>query len=378
MSLEIFDPLQGPQDGWPARAAPERNYLIAFAKAGSAAMIQNLRTRVLGLRAGAKIFPLTVNGAEYGDSYVCLPHTAYALYARRELDLVDTGMWRPGLQLLACAAGGLMRAMAINRIVHLNNWMLSTNLHDGWAGEDLPAIRAHLVAAYPTHIIAIRSINFWSDAPLARNLAADGWELLPSRQIYVTDDPVRDWACKRDARQDLRLLRRTSYREDEMRELQPGDAARIAQLYRLLYLDRYSVLNPQFTPAFIEMTHRTGLLQYRGLRDEAGDLVAIVGSLIRGGVLTTPIVGYDTALPRAQGLYRMACVMLTQMAQSCGVRLNGSAGAAAFKRLRGAHGVLEYSAFFTAHLAAPRRLAVATMATLLNRVAVPLIRARGL
>ena len=378
MIPEIFDPISGPQDGWPAQAAMERSYLTAFAQAGSRAMIANLGTRVLGLRIGERIFPLTVNEAEYGDSYVCLPHTAYALYAREELDLVDTGAWRSALRLLAGAAGGLMRAININRIVHLNNWMLSTNLHAGWGGEELSAIRTRLVTEFPSHIIAIRSINRWSDAPLAASLAADGWQFLPSRQIYVTDDLTRDWACKRDTKQDLRLLRQTPYQQDEMYELQPGDAVRIAQLYGMLYLDRYSTLNPQFTPDFIEMTHRSGLFHYRGLRDAAGHLVAIVGCLIRGGVLTTPIVGYDTALPRAQGLYRLACVLLTQLAQSCGVRLNSSAGAAAFKRLRGAHGELEYSAFFTAHLAAPRRAAITAMVVLLNRLAVPLIRARGL
>ena len=378
MSPEIFDPVSGPKGGWPVQAALEQAYLTAFAHAGSQAMIANLRTRIGGLRVGERIFPLTVNEAEYGDAYVCLPHSAYTLYAREELDLVDTGAWRPALRLLADAAGGLMRAININRIVHLNNWMLSTNLHDGWRGEELPAIRARLVAAFPNHIIAIRSINRWSDAPLAESLLADGWQFLPSRQIYVTDDLTRDWCGKRDTKQDLRLLRQTPYQQDEMRELQPGDALRIAQLYGLLYLDRYSTLNPQFTPAFIEMTHRAGLFRYRGLRDSAGNLVAVVGCLIRGGVLTTPIVGYDTALPRSQGLYRLACVLLTEIAQSCGVRLNSSAGAAEFKRLRGARGELEYSAFFTAHLAAPRRMVITTMAVLLNRLAVPLIRARKL
>ncbi|MGC8532491.1 MAG: hypothetical protein ACP5M1_10680 [Acidiphilium sp.] len=378
MRPEIFDPITGPQGGWPEQAALERAYLTAFAQIGAPALIANVRTKIYGLRAGGRIFPLTVNEAEYGDSYVCLPHTAYALYAREELDLVETGIWRPALRLLTSLAGGLMRAIRINQIVHLNNWMLSTNLHHGWQGEALTAIRQLLVAQFPDHVIAIRSINRWSDAPLADALSADGWQFLPSRQIYVTDDLVRDWAPRRDTKQDLRLLRNTPYQDDNMEQLRAGDAERIAQLYGWLYLDRYSTLNPQFTPAFIEITHRSGLIRYRGLRDATGQLVVIVGCLLRGDILTTPIVGYDTALPRAQGLYRLACVLLTQIAQSYGVRLNSSAGAGEFKRLRGAHGELEYSAFFTAHLSAPRRIAIDAMAMALNRLAVPLIRARGL
>lgn len=194
---ELFDPLGGPAGGWPADAAAERVYLEAFAAQGSTALIANLRTRVLGLASGGRVFPVTVNEAEYGDAYVCLPHTAYALYAKAELKLVDAGLWTPALGLLAGAAGGVMRAASVNRVVHLGNWMLSTNLHGGWTGDDIGPIRDLLVERHPGHLIAIRSLNAWSDAPLLERLEAEGWALLPARQIYVTDDLERDWAPRR-------------------------------------------------------------------------------------------------------------------------------------------------------------------------------------
>jgi len=60
---------------------------------------------------------------------------------------------------MADAAGLLLRAARINRIVHLNNWMLSTNLHGSWTGEGLTEIREHLVGHFPDHIIAARSLE---------------------------------------------------------------------------------------------------------------------------------------------------------------------------------------------------------------------------
>jgi len=166
-AAEVFDPCVGPQDGWPPGTATERAYLEAFARNGSSVFIANLRTQILGVRWGDRIFPLTVNDAEYGDAYVCLPHTAYALYAKAELRIVDAGPWTPALGLLADAAGYVLRRAEINRIVHLNNWMLSTNLHGGWAGDGLDEMRDALVRRFPDHIIAVRSINKWSDGNLA-------------------------------------------------------------------------------------------------------------------------------------------------------------------------------------------------------------------
>ncbi len=374
----LFDPMIGPPGGWNPAHAKERAYLQAFAAHGAPALISNLRTSVMGLASNDRIHPVTINDGEYGDSYVCLPHTAYALYAKEELRLVDAGRWTPALAVLASGAGAALRAARINKIVHVGNWMLSTNLHDGWRGEDIGAIGALLTHTFPEHVIAVRSLNDWSDPDLCAAFRRAGWRLLPSRQIYVTDDLAADWAPRRDTRRDLTLLAAHAAHIDRLDELRPGDAERIAELYAMLYLDRYSRLNPVFTAAFIDMTHRAEIFQYRGLRDADGALVSIVGCFLRGGVLTTPIVGYDTARPAAEGLYRIASALLAQVALEHGAKLNGSAGAASFKRNRGARAVLEYSAYYVAHLSRSRRALIAAIEHALNKIAAPLMRERGL
>jgi len=227
-------------------------------------------------------------------------------------------------------------------------------------------------------LIAVRSLNTWSDADLWRTFHDAGWKMLPSRQIYVTDNLEADWAGRRDTRRDLDLLAANADRIDPLAALRPGDAERIAELYAMLYLDRYSKLNPAFTAAFIAMTHQAQVFHYRGLREADGALSAVVGCFVRGGVLTTPIVGYDTARPASDGLYRIASAMLAQMAIERGCRLNGSAGAADFKRNRGARAVLEYSAYFVDHLSFARRTIISSIERLLNKLAVPIMVERGL
>lgn len=377
-SLTLFNPAEGPPGGWPPGAAKERAYIESFASRGSNVLISNLRTQVMGLRSGDAILPITINEAEYGDAYVCLPHSAYALYAKDELRIENVGAWTPVLSALASAAGAFLREARVNRIVNIDNWMLSTNLHGDWRGEDVSHIRRMLIDRYPDHMIATRCLNDWSDAALLERHRDDGWVLLPARQVYVTDNLSTEWTLHRDTRRDLELLAKTPYTIDTLETLRPGDAKRIAELYALLYLDRYSKLNPAFTEVYVEMTHRTGILQYRGLRDADGSLVAIAGCFIRGSILTTPIVGYDTARPASEGLYRITSALFAQLALERGLRLHGSAGAASFKRNRGARPVVEYTAFFVDHLSPFRRGVISAMGATLSKLAVPLLSKRRL
>jgi hypothetical protein len=372
VSVSVFDPLEA--SGAAGDSDLATRYLRLVARAGVGAMVSNVRTRWLGLRSGGRVFPLTVNDGEVGDSYVCLPHTAYALYARRELELEELGPLKWLLRPLLALGGRLLLALGINRIVHIDNWLLSTNLHGDWAGEDIAAIRGSLAARFPSHILAIRSLDAWSCPRLLDAVRADGWVCVPSRQIWVTRDLQRQWKPRHAVREDARMLRKLKYRVEDLEQVSAEDAARIALLYRMLYVDKYSGLNPVFTPAFIAATQSEGILRYRVARDAQGRICAVAGSFVRGDVLTPPVVGYDTSAPQAAALYRVATLLFSQAAANAGLRLNGSAGAAHFKRLRGAQGEIEYTAMSIRHLPPARRAMVRALAGVLNGVVVPVMK----
>lgn len=378
MTVEIFDPCDPPPNAWPEGDSLARRYIEGIAACGVSAMIANVRTRWMALRSGNRVFPLTVNDREVGDSYVCLPHSAYVLYAREELDLVDVGRLKPLLRLLLAVFDRLLLAAGLNRIVHVDNWLLSTNLHDDWTGEDIRDIRQALTRRFPDHILAIRSLDAWSCPALLAAVRQDGWTLVPSRQVWVTHDPEQQWRPCKATREDHRKLARSGLAIDEMETLSDEDAQRIADLYHLLYVGKYSALNPVLRPAWIQMTHKQKILRYRGIRGPDGTLLAVAGSLIRGDILTSPVVGYETSLPQSDGLYRMASYLFADLAGRLGLRLNGSAGAARFKRLRGAIGEIEYWAMYVGHLSLWRRTCIRLLAFLLERLAVPLMKRRGL
>ncbi len=77
------------------------------------------------MRDGDTVLPLTVNDTEYGNAWVCSPYTAYALYSKEEMHLLESRVLRRGLAGLADGMGGVLKAARINRMVQVNNWMLS-------------------------------------------------------------------------------------------------------------------------------------------------------------------------------------------------------------------------------------------------------------
>jgi hypothetical protein len=162
-------------------------------------------------------------------------------------------------------------------------------------------------------------------------------------------------------------LAQADYAVVEPGEIGPADYARMAQLYGYLYLDKYTDLNPQYSTEFIAAAHRGGLIDFYGLRRN-GQLDGAIGFFDAGEVMTAPIVGYDTALPQVVGLYRRLMAIGMRRARQRRMLFNMSAGAAGFKRNRGAVPAIEYAAVYTRHLPVNQRIACWIVQAVLERV----------
>lgn len=354
--------------------ATERDFLTEFHGRPSQEWVSNVRTEFTTVRAGAHDFPVTINETEYANCWVASPYNAVVLYALEELREVRNRIARTALAGLIHAVAPVLKAARINKVVCVNNWLLSTNLYGSWSGDDLGLLTAKLVGEFPDHVIVFRSLNEATNPELLARFRAERFLLAPSRQIYFCDDPAAALR-KQNTTIDHRLLtRKTAYRIVRHNELTADDDARILDLYNQLYLQKYSYQNPQFTLRLIELWRRTGMLQLIGLRSPEGRLDGIVGMFIRGEVITTPLIGYDLSLPSQLGLYRMLTLLVMQHANQTGKVLNLSSGAAQFKRHRGGRPFIEYSAVWCHHLPLFRRVTWRSLAALLQHVGVPVMR----
>jgi hypothetical protein len=250
--------------------------------------------------------------------------------------------------------GALLRSASIDRIVYVNNWLLSTNPSHGLSAARIAELTSLLTRRYPDSAIAFRSNNATSDRPGFDALRANRYRFIPSRRVYMLDTSNPRYLERNNSHIDSAVLRNTAYSiVDDPSDLAPH-AARFAALYRALYLDKYSRLNPQFNADFFSLILNRRFLSHRAFIKD-GCVDAFISFLIEGRTIVGSVLAYDLDRRRRLGLYRMAVALMIAEAARRGALLNLSAGSGDFKMLRGAVPVQEYDAVYDRHLPAHRR-----------------------
>ncbi len=342
--------------------------------------ISNVSTQTCLLDTGEHLLPVTINqGHERDDnSYVVSPLTAYTGYADYEIRQLGHPWLTVPLRLLTRGAGLWLRYGQLDRIVHVNNWLLSTNLYPThWSGSDADKITRLLVDAWPDHAIGFRSLNNFNNSELIRQLERLGYITIPSRQVYLFDGRPGEnssYFKRRDTRNDARLLAKTAYTTVPGSALQERDFQRLESLYNQLYLEKYCALNPHFSAAWLHAGQRDGWLELTALKSPEGRIDGVLGWVSNDSILTAPVVGYDTHLPQKLGLYRLTSQLSLEQAAQRRILLNMSAGAAHFKRGRGGQPEIEHSLVYVKHLPPSRQRVWRSLSRLLQAVAVPIMQ----
>lgn len=339
----------------------------------SSSLIRNAATTMTLHDWGGVHLPLTINCGEPNSTFVCSPRVAWTDFIREELPRFPKPGLVPPIRAVVRGIEFLARRSELDRIVHVNNWMMSTNLPSGIDPALCVSQTGHLTARFPDHILAMRSLTDRHTGPLMKALRAAGWLFLPARQVFILDDVARQSLTRRDSRSDAKMWRKGVFRHEQMQVMSAGDAERIADLYRSLYLEKYTPLNPHYTPLFVRFAHKIGLLRFFTLRDEAGEIQATGGIHQLGAHATMPFLGYNTALDQKLGLYRLACHAGSLYAAQRGLRLNKSSGATHFKRNRGAAAEMEYTGFYIRHLPQRRQKPFTALDMIAKYIGIPLL-----
>lgn len=336
--------------------------------------ILNVETRMTTEEMGGFLFPATLNDTEYNSSYVCSPYNALITYSKDELFKINNRLLRLCLILLINSIGGLLRLGKVNKNYFINNFLLSTNPYPNWHGDGAKEQLKRAIEKYPQHAIMYRSLNEHTNNDLIENLKKEGFILAASRQVYIFDASFYEFINRNNTRNDRRALAKSEYElvlHDQIRE---SDYPDIVRLYNLLYLEKYSKHNPQFSLKLIAYWHQNRLLTMMGLRDKQGVLQGVVGLFESEQVITAPLVGYNTKLPKYKSLYRILIYLILDYSNKQNRCLNLSSGASHFKLLRGGQPFIEYTAAYIKHLPLYRRITWRAIQILLNTVFVPLLK----
>ena len=341
---------------WPSTPDGDyaRRYLLPMMLDGAQKYIKNIyNTRLMLVKVDEVIIPITISDFHPDNTYTVSPYSHYVSYGGfEEVKHLNNPPVEALIKFIMNPVAWYFRRAELDKVVYVNNYLLSTNLYPSVNSGQLSALSEALPKWFPDRAIVFRSVDQKKNPHIYQALEANGYELVLSRQVWYMEPEQA--VCTRQYKEDMRVLRKHGYEVVDGKDLNDEELVRALHLYNLLYLEKYSYYNPQFTFEFMKLARDEEILHLRALKRD-GKINAVMGFFIRNGTMTQPLFGYDTSLPQEEGLYRLLTLITLQEGLERKLLVHASGGVGKFKKVRGGKSVTEYNAVFTKHLPARRQ-----------------------
>jgi hypothetical protein len=273
---------------------------------------------------------------EKNASYIFSPRSAWFDYLAHECRS------QPLLALLIQTLGKLAFFLGIDRTIFVGNYPISTSIWSSEQEHELHSIANEMRHAHPNHYVGIRNLLPHRHPALITQLQSQGFCGIPSRVIYEFDFRYAAVQIPSHLKRDLALFKKLQMQVEITTKLDQIDLLRIEALYQKIYLEKHSLLNPQYTQQFFEDVVRPGVMSCLLVRNSSGQICSFALLQSTHQTLTVPALGYDPALD-LEGSYRVLFAAIYSHAKEERALLNYSSGAGDFKRKRGASAYLEYT-----------------------------------
>ncbi len=354
--VHIYDSASIDSLPWPEsdEGRQARDYLLPLLKEGPQHLITNARTDLYLLTIDAHVIPISVNETEYDNSYLLSSYFVVAglkermEQASKALQLCS----KPAVTLF----GKSLKWMKINKVVIINNWLLSTNLYPDLDEAQIEALTLFLKKRFPDHYLMFRSVNTYKSSTVFDGLNAQNYRMIPTRNVYLYD-PNRELGSseRRKQKKDTNKIKNGEYAVESVDLLSDEMASRLLDLYEKVYISKYTKYSPRYTKEYLRQVHTNKTLKIKILTKN-NQIYGVTGFLKKNGYLLIPFFGYDTEIPQEEGLYRMLSAVIMQEIEKGKLISHQGSGAADFKKWRGFIEHQEYVAIYDHHLPFSRRL----------------------
>lgn len=317
-----------------------RRYLLPMMVDGAQKHISNAHnTQLMLAKVDDVIIPITISDFHPENTYTVSPYSHYVSYGGfEEVKRLNNPPVEALIKLLMIPVAWYFRKADLDKAAYVNNYLLSTNLYPSVNSGQLSALSEALPKWFPDRVIVFRSVDARKNPHIADILKKKEYDLVLSRQVWYMD--VQEAIRTRQYKEDARVLRKHGYEIVDGKNLSDVELARSLDLYNMLYLEKYSYYNPQFTFEFMKLARDNEVLHLRALRRD-GQINAVMGFFIRNGAMTQPLFGYDTSLPQEEGLYRLLTLITLQEGLQRNLLVHASGGVGKFKKVRGGKSVIE-------------------------------------
>jgi hypothetical protein len=343
---------------WPSTADGDyaRRYLLPLMEYPQRYIKNVHNTEVMLAKVDNVMLPVTATDFHPENTYSCSPYSHYVSYGGlEEVRHLNQPLLEWLIKIIMRPVAWYFRYSELDKVAHVNNYLLSTNLYPSITAAQLEVLCEALPAWFPERVIVFRSVDQRKNPLVFDVLQAKGFDMVLSRQVWYMD-PL-EASGTRQYKEDARVLRKHGYEIVNGKDLTDDELCRAVDLYNLLYLEKYSYFNPQFTFEFLKLARDQEILHLRALRRRRnGQINAVMGFFVRNGVMTQPLFGYDTSLPQEEGLYRLLTLITLQEGLQRNLLVHASGGVGKFKKIRGGRSVIEFNAVFARHLPRKRQM----------------------
>lgn len=203
-----------------------------------------------------------------------------------------------------------------------------------------------------------RSVNTYKSGGVYEALQGEQFRMIPCRHVYLYDPrltPTLPSSVLRKQKKDTNRLVNRHYTVETVKTLTPEEIARLLELYRNVYVGKYTRYSPLYTDRFLLNALNNPMFRLKVLKKE-GTIYGVAGFLEKNGYLLVSFFGYDTSIPQEEGLYRMLSSIILQEIEERKLVSHQGSGAGQFKKWRGFFEQVEYVGIYDRHLPMSRRL----------------------
>lgn len=311
--------------------------------------VRNVNTHMMILGGADDAWPISLNNKEYTNALICSPYTTYVKYPLDIISKFDQWWFRSWLLLSVKTLDLLCKVTKINCVVQVNNNLNSLLKHPTSFSRLIPRLTSLLTQRYPQHAVLFFRVNKMLDESLLHVLQKQGYIVFPDRAAHLFL-PGQPYMNRSYTKRDIALLNKTHYTIVPHDDLREKDVDRICELYRKLFIEKYSKFSPDYTRAFFHQAILHRWHHYTAWRHPNGQIDAFVSWFYRDQVMICGPLGYDTQKDKKAGLYRMSIAWCLKYAHEQQLIFNLGAGSDQFKLNRGSVKVLEYTAVYCRHL----------------------------
>lgn len=361
---------------WPDTPAGQyaKFFLTPLVKEGLKSYVSNIDAEYMALKIDNMVLPVLIPHSNTRNSYVCSPYQHYITFGKEHIDLLNNAF----LIRTVLSVFPLIEKMALygrlNSVVYVNHWLYSTDLYPKeLKRKHLDKTIAFLAERFPERAIIMRSLNAITSPSLLHDLEEMKCQMIPSRQVYVSDCKDESIFQTRIVKSDLRLWYKKIYQVIDGSQIESQDCAQLLNLERLLYIIQHSDLHPQYTLNFIKLMKEHRLLQFKALRHE-GEYIGVAGYYECDGTMFCPFFGFDKVHPDHNVIFRLLNTALLLEAKQHGWLFHQSAGASFYKSVRHAKGTLEFMAVSARHLPKKQQLTWLFLKQFMNTFALKAMR----